>query len=177
MTESKSVALPLGDIPISVQKLQAPPKARLEKRMGWMKGFEPSASRATIWRANQLRHIHHIRFPALHRMALPHFRAGTPEGTRTPDLLLRRQLLYPTELLAHMERVMGIEPTRPAWKAGVLPLNYTRVTPLGRADAISYTIIAQIIWSVKDFLAFPPLSLLPFFGFFCMMMNRCPEKE
>ena len=30
------------------------------------------------------------------------FRSGTPEGTRTPDLLLRRQLLYPTELLAHI---------------------------------------------------------------------------
>ena len=96
-----------------------------------MKGFEPSASRATIWRANQLRHIHHIRLlNALHRMARPKW-AGTPEGTRTPDLLLRRQLLYPTELLAHMERVMGIEPTRPAWKAGVLPLNYTRVTRNG----------------------------------------------
>ena len=27
---------------------------------------------------------------------------GTPEGIRTPDLLLRRQLLYPTELLAHI---------------------------------------------------------------------------
>ena len=27
---------------------------------------------------------------------------GTPEGTRTPDLLLRRQLLYPAELLAHI---------------------------------------------------------------------------
>ena len=26
---------------------------------------------------------------------------GTPGGTRTPDLLLRRQLLYPAELLAH----------------------------------------------------------------------------
>ena len=62
--------------------------------------------------------------------------AGTPGGTRTPYLLLRRQLLYPTELLARMqylaarpegmERVMGIEPTYPAWKAGVLPLNYTR---------------------------------------------------
>ena len=26
-----------------------------------------------------------------------------------------------------VERVMGIGPTRPAWKAGVLPLNYTRV--------------------------------------------------
>ena len=25
-----------------------------------------------------------------------------------------------------LERVMGIEPTYPAWKAGVLPLNYTR---------------------------------------------------
>ena len=67
-----------------------------------MKGFEPSASRATIWRANQLRHIHHIRLlNALHRMARPKW-AGTPEGTRTPDLLLRRQLLYPTELLAHI---------------------------------------------------------------------------
>ena len=27
-----------------------------------------------------------------------------------------------------MERVMGIEPTQPAWKAGVLPLNYTRIS-------------------------------------------------
>ena len=27
-----------------------------------------------------------------------------------------------------MERVMGIEPTYPAWKAGVLPLNYTRAS-------------------------------------------------
>ena len=27
---------------------------------------------------------------------------GTPEGTRTPDLLIRSQSLYPTELPAHM---------------------------------------------------------------------------
>ena len=78
------------------------------------------------------------RAPALPLIVRVHGRTqrnGTPEGTRTPDLLLRRQLLYPTELLAHInsppngrdvERVMGIEPTRPAWKAGVLPLNYTR---------------------------------------------------
>ena len=26
-----------------------------------------------------------------------------------------------------MERVMGIEPTWPAWKAGALPLSYTRI--------------------------------------------------
>ena len=52
---------------------------------------------------------------------------GVGDGTRTPDPLLRRQLLYPPELQALMERVMGIEPTRPAWKAGILPLNYTRM--------------------------------------------------
>ena len=30
------------------------------------------------------------------------------------------------EFRAQKKRVMGIEPTYPAWKAGVLPLNYTR---------------------------------------------------
>ena len=29
--------------------------------------------------------------------------AGTPRGIRTPDLLLRRQLLYPAELLARID--------------------------------------------------------------------------
>ena len=50
---------------------------------------------------------------------------GAPEGTRTPGLLLRRQLLYPTELLAQIksvERVTGIEPASPAWKAGALAI-------------------------------------------------------
>jgi hypothetical protein len=37
-------------------------------------------------------------------------------------------------LLLCMERVMGIEPTRPAWKAGVLPLNYTRMAVTGAED-------------------------------------------
>ena len=27
---------------------------------------------------------------------------------------------------------MGIEPTRPAWKAGILPLNYTRINTVKR---------------------------------------------
>ena len=27
-----------------------------------------------------------------------------------------------------MERIMGIEPTYPAWEAGVLPMNYIRNT-------------------------------------------------
>ena len=37
------------------------------------------------------------------------------------------QLSYKhTTLNSQCKRVMGIEPTYPAWKAGVLPLNYTR---------------------------------------------------
>ena len=35
-----------------------------------------------------------------------------------------------------MERVGGIEPPQPAWKAGVLPLNYTRKWS-GRRDSNS----------------------------------------
>ena len=52
---------------------------------------------------------------------------GEPTGIRTPDTRLRRPLLYPTELWTHMERMMRIELTLSAWKAEVLPLNYTRV--------------------------------------------------
>ena len=47
-----------------------------------------------------------------------------------------------------MERVMGIEPTRPAWKAGILPLNYTRI------DVRSHKyldIISQLIIFVNTF--------------------------
>ena len=84
-------------------------------------GLEPTISGTTIRRANQLHHTHHTE----------------PGGIRTLDLRLRRPLLYPAELQTHSslnenlsfsneKRVMGIEPTYPAWKAGVLPLNYTR---------------------------------------------------
>ena len=34
--------------------------------------------------------------------------------------------MYGAGFYEHVQRVMGIEPTYPAWKAGVLPLNYTR---------------------------------------------------
>ena len=56
------------------------------------------------------------------------------EGIRTPTHGLEGrcsiQLSYEHTTVMRTfitKRVMGIEPTYPAWKAGVLPLNYTRI--------------------------------------------------
>ena len=54
---------------------------------------------------------------------------------------------------------MGIEPTRPAWKAGILPLNYTRVCMLVNRPYI----IAQFISLVKGFFEKSPKNLLTLF--------------
>ena len=56
-------------------------------KKGWVVGLEPTTSRTTIWRANQLHHTHHI---------------NEPGGIRTLDLRLRRPLLYPAELRTHL---------------------------------------------------------------------------
>ncbi len=46
-----------------------------------------------------------------------------------------------------LERVMGIEPTYEAWKASVLPLNYTRLHAFafGRSKPATGTCHGQII--------------------------------
>ena len=62
-------------------------------------------------------------------------RTGAHEWNRTIDLLLTKEVLYrlsyvSMELLvvawSSMERETGIEPAPSAWKAEVLPLNYSR---------------------------------------------------
>ena len=80
---------------------------------------------------------------------------GTPEGTRTPYLLLRRQLLYPDELLARiLEQVTRIELASPAWKAGaltiVLHLRGLPQIPLA-LERVALRIIAEFWGLVKDF--------------------------
>ena len=44
-----------------------------------------------------------------------------------------------------VERVKGIEPSRSAWEAEVLPLNYTRVS--GKRNYDAWAGICQRIWS------------------------------
>lgn len=75
--------------------------------MGWEMGFEPTIFGTTIRRFNQLSYTHHMRPHPIHKKRT----IGAPYWIRTSGLLLRRQLLYPAELKAHLERVMGIEPT------------------------------------------------------------------
>ena len=88
-------------------------------------GLEPTTSRTTIWRANQLHHTHHIQLLQLKTETSP---GGFEPSTYGLEGRCSIQLSYGL-ILKHIrfkKRVMGIEPTYPAWKAGVLPLNYTR---------------------------------------------------
>ena len=116
MPESKSGALTSWRHPI-------------DNKVGRATRIELTTSRATIWRTNQLSYTRHIMVRLKRFELLTH---GL-EGRCSIRLSYKRILLTPfhasgrTLLVSKMERVMGIGPTQPAWKAGILPLNYTRI--------------------------------------------------
>ena len=125
MQESKSCALPLGDSPMSTKLVPWD-----NPGIGWIEGLEPSASRATIWRASQLRHTHHKIIEIKSQTCSKGFEPPTHglEGRCSIQLSYEHILLPPQFVTSERKkRVMGIEPTYLAWKASVLPLNYTRI--------------------------------------------------
>ncbi len=68
----------------------------------------------------------------------------------------------------NLERVMGIEPMSSAWKAEVLPLNYTRFSPAfatrllpgGGGRIRTYEGMSQQIYSLPPLAAWVPLRSL-----------------
>ena len=104
--------------------------------MGWVKGLEPSTLGTTIRCSNQLSYTHHIGNDVIPIFILLVRQKGFEpltyclEGSCSIRLSYWRVFMQMTPFPAgiKMERVMGIEPTRPAWKAGILPLNYTRIS-------------------------------------------------
>ena len=68
-------------------------------KLARQEGFAFPAGKATAVRTC---HWHILKSRLSNPGAMPERKSGTPGGIRTPGLLLRRQLLYPAELLAHI---------------------------------------------------------------------------
>ena len=98
-------------------------------------GFEPTNARVKVSCLTAWRHPNNTvcQFVCPHRQI-----ANDPSKTQeqskpklsTPNCKsthTKKQAPPATKRAGCLERVMGIEPTRPAWKAGILPLNYTRM--------------------------------------------------
>ena len=148
MRESKSLALPLGYTPIRERK-GIGTLFPIPLFLGWVKGLEPSTPGTTIRCSNQLSYTHHISgITKGSPRRRPLWGNGTPEGIRTPGLLLRRQLLYPAELLAQMDGA-GDGESNPHPQLGRLvpwPLCYTCKSP---PQPVSFCMIARKRRNVK----------------------------
>ena len=66
------------------------------------------------------------RVPVGHAWHRPKRSGDSNPGFEVSPLNNNKGLRNKPETFIIVKRVMGIEPTYPAWKAGVLPLNYTR---------------------------------------------------
>ena len=96
--------------------------------MACREGVEPSTSgievRCSVQLSYRQKMEHRVRF----------------ELTRTCVTGLANRRLRPLGYLCKLERVGGIEPPSPAWKAGALPLSYTRKDGLDFRVTAHYSI-------------------------------------
>ena len=141
--------------------------------MGRAERIELTTSRATIWRSNQLSYARHI----LVRLKRFELLTHGLEGRCSIQLSYRR---IRRSSKKKVERVMGIEPTRPAWKAGILPLNYTRIHRTSPSYRQRLYIIALLNQIVKSFFAlfgkkFKIFFTIPFFG--CREKKVCENNK
>ena len=140
MQESKSCALPLGDSPLGKGGYRDSNPGPPEPQSGAL----TSCAIPTIYWSISLRTSLKGFEPPTHGL----------EGRCSIQLSYRLK-----------KRVMGIEPTYPAWKAGVLPLNYTRIKheneffPAPKAGALAKLSHTPKAWEYRN-LAHPlPHSL------------------
>ena len=83
--------------------------------MGWEMGLEPTIFGTTIRRVNQLRYTHHMKFSFFSPAEL-----ARQEGLEPATYCLEGSCSIQLSYWRIMERVTGIEPASPAWKAGAL---------------------------------------------------------
>ena len=123
MRESKSLALPLGDTPVwkGMRDRDTPDPSFLF--VGWVKGLEPSTPGTTIRCSNQLSYTHHM---DIHMGSTDdREKMARQKGLEPLAYCLEGscsiQLSY-WRVSVKLERVTGIEPASPAWKAGALAI-------------------------------------------------------
>ena len=73
-----------------------------------------------------------------------------------------------------MERVTGIEPARPAWEAGILPLNYTRVMirPIRRPDHFIIDRRKKQVSDLKFSLLFTAFTIIKLFSRYVIFVQN-----
>ena len=122
--------------------------------VGWVKGLEPSTPGTTIRCSNQLSYTHHIEPQGTNRKER-RTTCSSKEVARQKGL---EPLAYCLEgscsiqlsywrVSVKLERVTGIEPASPAWKAGALAIVLHPHAPSAKSSALSYYHI--LLGSVK----------------------------